>query len=164
MKDIGLFRFLTAVLAVPVLGAAFFSSCNGVLEPVVLGGDYDSSTDSDSDSASGTDSETEDTDSVPDECWVQDRMWEEVTLFGTCQAPESECSGGYLESYPQGNCPDGFHCCIGDDQCLEWEHSEDYEMYCADTTDDCPPPPTIYFEVGCPGTQVCCLGFTIGLL
>lgn len=163
MKGIELFRFLAAVWAVPTFGAAFFFlvSCDSVLSPVLSGDDSgsdldtdtDTDSDTDADTDTDTDSDTDDTDTVPQECWIQDSFFTDVVLYGVCQVPGTECSGGYFADYPQANCSGGLHCCIGDDQCLEWDLAEEVGTYCSDSGCES----GWGFTVGCPGDEVCCL-------
>ncbi len=119
--------FLVVVVAASILGAAFFSGCDGVLEPVTMGNDdTDGGTDTDTDGDTDTDSDT-DTDADTELCTTV--AFDEgmtITVDGVCQETEESCSGGYAILHsPKGSCSDGKWCCVDDDQCVV--QGEQYE-------------------------------------
>ena len=154
-------NFLTVLAAIPILGAAFFFGCDGVLEPVTMGNDdTDGGTDGDTDGDTDTDTDT-DTDADTELCEVVAWDQPEITVDGVCQEKEEFCSGGYVYHSPEGNCSDGKWCCVGDDQCVvQAEQYDDISTWCepytgSDTTCDGALVGIQY--VGCPNNEVCCI-------
>ncbi len=156
MIDVNL---LTVLVVVPILGAAFFWGCDGVLEPVTFGDDdTDGGTDGDTDGDTDTD-----TDAEPCTTVAFDHEGMTITVGGVCQEKEESCSGSYAVLHnPEGSCSGGKWCCVGDDQCMvQAEQYEDIYTWCAPNTGDT----TCYGAwvgisyVGCPNNEFCCIGY-----
>ncbi len=165
MKGVIDFDFLTVLVAVPILGAAFFFGCDGVLEPVTMGNDgTDGGTDTDTDGDTDADS---DTDADPEPCTVVAWEHEEMTITvdGVCREEEESCSGGYATLLsPEGSCSGGKWCCVDDDQCVvQGEEYDDISTWCAPYTGDTTCDEGAWWVgisyVGCPNHEFCCIGY-----
>ncbi len=164
MNGIINFDFLAVFVAVPILGAAFFFGCDGVLEPVTMGeDDTDGGTDTDTDGDTDTDSDPD-----PEPCtviaWEHEEMT--ITVDGVCQEEEESCSGGYaILLSPEGSCSGGKWCCVDDDQCVvQGDQYDDISTWCAPYTGDstCDGGGAWWVGisyVGCPNSEFCCIGY-----
>lgn len=156
--------FLVVVVA-PILVAAFFLGCDGVLEPVTMGNDdTDGGTDTDTDGDTDTDSDT-DTDADSEPCTVVAWEHEEMTITvdGVCQEEGESCSGGYaIYHIPEGSCSGGKWCCVDDDQCVvQGEQYDDISTWCAPYTCEGGGAWWVGISyVGCPDAEFCCIGYS----
>ncbi len=158
MKGMIDFNLLTVLVVVPILGAAVFFGCDGVLEPVTFGDD---------DTDGGTDGDTDgdtDTDADAEPCTVV--AWDNPVIYvdGVCQEEGESCSGGYVYHSPEGNCSGGKWCCVGDDQCVvQAEQYDDIYTWCEPYSGDgttCDGAWIGISYVGCPpNAKYCCIGY-----